>query len=130
MVLWRIESQRMEEKFLMECMMKEERLARGSKRKEEFLNSLMEVDVPEEIEIDMEWIHDEKEEHIFLSEMLEMLELGFSQDVPMDAVDEEEEYFDDILEHTILDQLLLDGFRAGIILRGIHKIKPKGVLHH
>ena len=108
MVLWRIESQRMEEKFLMECMMKDERLARGRKRKNEILNSLMEVDVPEEIEIDMEWIHDEKEEHIFLSEMLEMLELGFSQDVPMEAVGEENEYFDDILEHTILDQLLLD----------------------
>ena len=53
-------------------------------------------------------MQDEKKEHIFLSEMLEVLELGFSQDVPMDAVDEEEEYFDDRLEHTILDQLLLD----------------------
>ena len=37
MVLWRMESQRMEEKFLMECMMKEERLARGRKRKNEIL---------------------------------------------------------------------------------------------
>ena len=72
------------------------------------MNSIMEVDVPKEIELDMDWLQDEQKDHIFLSEMLEMLELGFSQDVPMDAVDEEEEFFDGRLEHTILDQLLLD----------------------
>ena len=109
MVLWRVESQRMEEQFLMECMMKEERLARGRKRKNEILNSRMDVDVPEiEIDTDMDWMQDEKKEHVFLSEMLEMLELGFSQDVPMKDIDEEKECFDDILEHTILDQLLLE----------------------
>ena len=66
----------------MECMMKEERLARGRKRKNEILNSRMEVDVPEDVDINMDWMQEEKKEHVILSEMLELLELGFSQDVP------------------------------------------------
>ena len=106
MVSWRMESQKMEEKFLMESMLREERLAVGRKRKEEILNTIMEVDDPEEI--DMEWIDAEKMEHGFLSDMLEKLALECGKDVPMDESEQDDKYFDEQLEHTILDQLLLD----------------------
>jgi hypothetical protein len=106
MVSWRMETQKMEEKFLMESMLREERLAVGRKRKEEILNTIMEVDDPEEI--DMEWIDAEKMEHGFLSDMLEKLVLECGKDVPMDESEQDDKYFDEQLEHTILDQLLLD----------------------
>ena len=105
MVIWRMETHKMEKKFLMESMWKEERLARGRNGKEEILNTIMEVDKSEEI--DMGWIDAEKREHGFLSEMLEKLELEFSKDVPL-KVSRMISTLMTYLEHTILNQLLLD----------------------
>ena len=82
-----MESQRMDERLLLESIEKEERLEQVKKLKKADLIAYKEKDVEmdwstevdDEMEID--WVKEETQEHAFLTVLMEKLEMGFEMNI-------------------------------------------------
>ena len=79
-ITWRIENQRLEERWPMEAVRKEERLEDVRKKKDKFKDRVVEMDwntvVVDEV-MEMEWMEFEQKEHEELTRLMEQLELEF-----------------------------------------------------
>ena len=115
LIEWRIDSQRMDERLLLESIEKEERIERakmlGTAHKLGHLSRVTDMEwSTEEDVMEMDWMEEETREHAFLTVLMEQLELGFEMETRTeDMLEDDCDYnFDDILEHTILDKILQD----------------------
>jgi hypothetical protein len=113
LIEWRIESQRMDERLLLESIEKEERRERVKKLIAAHLNGpktrVTEMDWSTEDDVmEVDWLEEETQEHAFLTVLMEQLDLGFEMETCKDDMLEEDFDFDDRLEHTILDKILQD----------------------
>ena len=132
LVGWRIESQRMDERLLLESIEKEEGLERvkGLRKahQEAYRVKDMAMDWSTESEeegMEVDWVEEETKEHAFLTIMMEKLEMGFKMNTYMeveldDSIDEELEhtYLDKILQEWDADVLMVEDWKAKTDLEG------------
>ena len=111
LVGWRIESQRMDERLLLESIEKEERLERVKELRKAHQEAYRVKDMAmdwstesEEEGMEVDWVEEETKEHAFRTIMMEKLEMGFGMNTYMKV--ELEVSIDEELEHTCLDKIL------------------------
>ena len=95
LIEWRIDSQRMDKRLLLESIEKEERIERAKELRAAHKLGLstrvtdMEWSTEEDV-IEVDWVEEETEEHAFLTVLMEQLELGFEMETCTDDMLEDD----------------------------------------